>query len=149
MDQSFRLKLITSIARFSTIEKLSIANIKLDVDAFKMLCAYLKKNYSLKDLNLRQLNIPVREFAIFLPALAENRKLQYLNISGNTIVDANADIYDNFDLDGLNEQYSGQAPKEEGKAKAGAPKKGGKDDAPKKVKKMAKPMKRRTLAKVS
>ena len=49
------------------------------------------------------MNIPVRDFAAFLPVLAENRKLQYLNISGNTLVDANADAYDLFPLEELNE----------------------------------------------
>ena len=89
------------------LEKLSLANTKLDKDAFKILCAYLNKNYSLRDLNLRHLNLPVREFAIFLPVLAKNCKLQYLNISGNTLIDANADVYDLYNLDALNESYLG------------------------------------------
>ena len=41
----------------------------------KALCQYINKNYSLKELNLKQLNIPVRDFAMLLPFLADNRKL--------------------------------------------------------------------------
>lgn len=76
----------------------------------------MNKNYSLKDLNLRHLNFPVREFAVILPFIAENRKLQYLNISGNTLVDNNADVYDLFNLDALNAQYLGTADKDSKKA---------------------------------
>ena len=62
---------------------------------------------------------------MFLPVLAENRKLQYLNISGNTLVDSNADAYDLFPLEELNEEYLGTAPKNTGdnKLKAPGPKK--------------------------
>ena len=81
---------------------MSLANMKLDTEAFKNLCAYLNKNYALKDLNLRFLNIPVRDFAMFLPALAANRKLQYLNLAGNTLVDSNCDAYDLYPLEELN-----------------------------------------------
>ena len=59
-------------------------------------------------MNLRFLNIPVRDFAMFLPALAVNRKLQYLNLAGNTLVDSNCDIYDLYPLEELNAKISGK-----------------------------------------
>ena len=68
-------KLMTAIQRYGLLEKLSLANVKLDIEAFKSLCQYLNKNYSLKDLNLRHMNMPVREFAMILPFIADNRKL--------------------------------------------------------------------------
>lgn len=99
------------------------------------------------------MNIPVREFAALLPIIAENRKLQYLNISGNTLVDANADAYDLFPLEELNESYLGMAPAAAGKtnSKAAAKKTtaGPKDTGDAKVEKKKKPIKRRILEKVT
>lgn len=116
-----------SIQKFGLLEKLSLANLKLDTLAFKYLCAYLNKNYSLSDLNLRQLNMPVRKFAVFLPFLAENRKLQYLNISGNTLIDNNADVYDLFNINAYNEALTSSNKVEDTKAKGAQKKAGGKD----------------------
>ena len=45
---------------------------------------------------------------MFLPALAVNRKLQYLNLAGNTLVDSNCDIYDLYPLEELNAKISGK-----------------------------------------
>lgn len=111
------MKLIQTIAKYSSIETLSLENVKLDTESFKVLCQYLNKNYSLKNLNMRQLNMPVREFAIILPFLAENRKLQHLNLSGNTLIDANADVYDLFPLEDLNAIILGTKPKDDKKKK--------------------------------
>ena len=145
-------KLLALVQRYGLLEKLSLANVKLDIDAFKSLCQYMNKNYSLKDLNLRHLNFPVREFAMILPFIAENRKLQYLNISGNTLVDNNADAYDLFNLDALNAAYLGTAKAGDDSKKAGGAKKppNPKDAAPQeKPEKKKKPLKRRNLQKVT
>ena len=39
---------------------------------------------------------------MLLPFLAENCKLQHLNLSGNTLVDSNCDAYDLYPLEELN-----------------------------------------------
>ena len=72
---SYPGQLIEAIAKNGFLEKLSLANLNLDKLAFKILCVYLNRNYSLKDLNLKMLNLPVRSFALILPILAKNRKL--------------------------------------------------------------------------
>ena len=92
--------------------------------------------------------MPVRVFAIILPFIAENRKLQYLNLSGNTLVDNNADAYDLFNLDALNAAYLGTAKADDSKKQGAQKKQAGKDTAaptdnnPEKKKK---PLKRRNL----
>ena len=100
--------------------------------------------------------MPVRDFAMILPTLAENRKLEKLNLSANTMVDANCDAYDLFPLEELNENYMGTAAKKvkpkDKKAKEVAPpspvKKKDEGLGAKKVKKK-KPIKRRTLEKIN
>ena len=72
---SFPIKLIEAITHKSLLEKLSLANMKLDRFAFRDLCLYLNRNYSLKDLNLKMMNLPVRIFAAILPILSKNCKL--------------------------------------------------------------------------
>ena len=75
LQPSFPIKLIEAITDKSLLEKLSLANMKLDRYAFRQLCLYINRNYSLKDLNLKMMNLPVRIFAAILPILAENTKL--------------------------------------------------------------------------
>ena len=91
--------------------------------------------------------MPVRVFAIILPFIAENRKLQYLNLSGNTLVDNNADAYDLFNLDALNAAYLGTAKADDSKKQGGQKKPAPKDPAApaEKPEKKKKPLKRRNL----
>ena len=59
------------------------------------------------------MNLPVRIFAAILPILAENSKLQNVNLAGNTLVDQNCDAYDLFDIDHFNmENFGEAAPKD-------------------------------------
>lgn len=52
-----------------------------------------------------------RHFAVFMPVLAKNTKLQYLSLSGNQLIDKVADVYDLFDIDGFNETIANKGKK--------------------------------------
>jgi len=81
--------------------------------------------------------------------LAKNKRLQYLNISGNQLVDGLADAYDMFDLDALNSSKK-EKPKKETKKEKGAKGKDKVVDAATTQKKKPKfKLKRRILAKVT
>ena len=57
-------------------------------------CKYINNTYALTDLNLRQMHMPVKLFAKMIKAIQKNRKLRYLNLQDNTLIDYKADKYD-------------------------------------------------------
>ena len=63
-------------------------------EPFTQLCKYINSTYALVDLNLRQMHMPVKVFAKMIKAISKNRKLRYLNLQDNTLIDEKADKYD-------------------------------------------------------
>ena len=82
------------VAKPTHLETLSLSQIQILEEPFYSLCKYVNQTYSLVDLNVSEMHMGVRIFAAMIKAISRNRKLQYLNLQGNTLVDAKADLYD-------------------------------------------------------
>ncbi len=103
-------KLIEAITTKPThIETLSLAQVQLLEAPFTQLCKYINSSYSLVDLNIRQMHMPVKVFAKMIKTIQKNRKLRYLNLQDNTLVDNKADKYDLYLL-GLGEDADPDMP---------------------------------------
>ena len=68
-------QLITDIFLKSILTELSFANMRFETDGFMELCKLVNSNFSLKDLNIKQINVPSTLFVFFMMSIAKNRTL--------------------------------------------------------------------------
>ena len=118
------------------IETLSLAQIQLLEAPFMKLCKFINNTYALTDLNLRQMHMPVKLFAKMIKAIQKNRKLRYLNLQDNTLIDYKADKYDLYLLglgadDDEGENFDAEDPEPKANKKFAASRKKKGDNKPK------------------
>ena len=79
--------LIDELLERSNIKKLGLVQANMSAVSFKILCAYVKKSRTLRELDLSYNEIPCRLMSQLIAVIKSNRTLTNLDLSWNQIMD--------------------------------------------------------------